>query len=692
MRIANTMKSVIFLIAGFMLTYIAFSVYFNHSIETGLEDLKTSVAGRNLFDQLQDTTDDYFLYRMERADQQWRMIHGELLRFLNDQKYLAFQKRHRAEDLRGRLQLMGKSFNKLTTAAELRNGEASQEFLNRLMTQITLTAGEIGASFDDITRKIGDELLSLQRLQSLMDLIALISVALLIVGVSFFLSKRVVQPVLALHNGAEIIGRGNLDYQVGITSQDEIGGLSQAFDRMTANLRQITVSRDELMKEAQERQRAEAAMWRSKERLILLAETAGQLLGSVSPQRVVDSICPRVMEFLECDVFFNFLVDHQDQRLHLNACAGIPDEEMKRIEWLDYGVAVCGCAAQEGCRIVVEDILNTEDARTNLVKSYGVQAYACHPLQVEGRVLGTLSFGSRNRPRFTEDELMLMKAIADQVAIAMDRKLAEEALRRAHDGLELQVSQRTEDLRLAVENLQEEVTERQQAETALRKSEQNLRYLASRILTAQEQERKRVAIELHEGLAQSMTTLKLCLRTIQQHAPARSKDLKEDFDAAHNLLRDMIEDIHRICQGLSPVLLETLGLPAALNHLFGELSKFQKVTMNLDIDAIQDLFAPQTEINVFRIFQESLNNIARHAQATQVSVAIKRQNGRVNFSIKDNGVGFDPKRVARNRPADKAMGLAAMDERLRMIGALLQIKSQPGIGTEISFSLPIDAV
>ena len=213
-----------------------------------------------------------------------------------------------------------------------------------------------------------------------------------------------------------------------------------------------------------ERQQAEEALRRSYHRLDLLAETASQLLGSVSPQKVVDAICLKVMEFLHCDAFFNFLQDEKAGRLYLNAYAGIPEEEARRIQWLDYGAAVCGCAAQDGCRIVTEDILHTHDPRTDLVKSYGIQAYACHPLMVEGRVLGTLSFGTRSRSHFTLEELTLMSAVADQVAIAMDRQLAEAALRRLNEELEQRVEARTTELQETVAQLEEEMHDRLQAE------------------------------------------------------------------------------------------------------------------------------------------------------------------------------------------------------------------------------------
>ncbi len=112
---------------------------------------------------------------------------------------------------------------------------------------------------------------------------------------------------------------------------------------------------------------------------------------------MVNSLCTKVMLYLDCDVFFNFLVDESAGRLRLNAFAGISSEQAQEIEWLDYGVAVCGCAARDRCRVVAENILETPDPRTELVKSYGIQAYACHPLMAQDRLLGTLSFGTRTR-------------------------------------------------------------------------------------------------------------------------------------------------------------------------------------------------------------------------------------------------------------------------------------------------------
>ena len=184
-----------------------------------------------------------------------------------------------------------------------------------------------------------------------------------------------------------------------------------------------------------QRRRATNQLQESEARLRLLSGTAGRLLAAENPQTVVNELCQEVMQHLDCQAFFNFLADESTGRLRLNACAGIPDEEVRKLEWLDYGVAVCGCVARDKQRMIAEDILNSSDPRTKLVKSYGIQAYCCHPLMVQGQLIGTLSFGTRTRSHFSPDDVETMHTVADQVATAMERMQAQAALRAANEQL-----------------------------------------------------------------------------------------------------------------------------------------------------------------------------------------------------------------------------------------------------------------
>jgi PAS domain S-box-containing protein len=223
------------------------------------------------------------------------------------------------------------------------------------------------------------------------------------------------------------------------------------------------------------RKHAEEALVESESRFRLLSETASELLLSTDPQAIVHELCRKVMDHLDCQAFFNFLVNEQAGKLRLNACCGIPEEEAHKIEWLDYGVAVCGCVAQEGVRIVAEDICHVTDVRTDLVKSYGIQAYACHPLMAEDRVIGTLSFGTKTRPHFSSQDLAFMKTVTDQVAVAMERKRLMEELQESRDQLEIRVRDRTNELAVTNRALEAEVLERRKFERSLQESEENLR-------------------------------------------------------------------------------------------------------------------------------------------------------------------------------------------------------------------------
>jgi PAS domain S-box-containing protein len=216
-----------------------------------------------------------------------------------------------------------------------------------------------------------------------------------------------------------------------------------------------------------ERKRAEEALRVASIRSQLLSETASRLLQSQKPQDIVNALCRKVMEHLDCHIFVNYLVDEAVNRLHLNASAGLPDQMTEAIQWLNFGEAICGRVAQEGHRIVAENIQESCDGRADLVRSVGIKAYACHPIMAPGRVLGTLSFGTRSRPGFTEDDLALMKIVTDQVAIAIERIRTQEALQRANEELEQRVQERTSELSA-------EVAERAKAEAAVKAERQRL--------------------------------------------------------------------------------------------------------------------------------------------------------------------------------------------------------------------------
>ncbi len=177
-------------------------------------------------------------------------------------------------------------------------------------------------------------------------------------------------------------------------------------------------------------------------RLAILSQAASRLLVSDFPEQLVQPLAEQVMAELNCQFFFNFIPYPEKGCLRLNAYAGIPAAAAREILLLDYGVAVCGTVAQRGKRIVKECIQSLDDPIVALVKSFGVRAYACHPLlSPKGNILGTLSFGTIERDSFHDDELALMQTLSNQLAVAFQRIQAERELRKLNAELEQEIMQ-----------------------------------------------------------------------------------------------------------------------------------------------------------------------------------------------------------------------------------------------------------
>ena len=177
-----------------------------------------------------------------------------------------------------------------------------------------------------------------------------------------------------------------------------------------------------------EQKRLDNALRQDEERFRILSEINSLLLTSQQPEKIIRVIADKVMSYLDCDAFFNFVIDEAKGKLRLNAWAGIPAETAKTIEWLDIGTAICGCVARDKSPIASFDVQHNGDEKAALVRSFGIQAYASYPLQAGSNVIGTVSFGTRNRTAFTDGELDFIGIVAAQISVAMHRKQIEEKL------------------------------------------------------------------------------------------------------------------------------------------------------------------------------------------------------------------------------------------------------------------------
>jgi PAS domain S-box-containing protein len=232
-----------------------------------------------------------------------------------------------------------------------------------------------------------------------------------------------------------------------------------------------------------------------------------------------------------------------------------------------------------------------------------------------------------------------------------------------------------------------DITARRQAEEALRLSEQKLRSLAAQLLSAQEQERKRLAAELHDELGHALLTLKLRLESLEEQLQPQQVSLKEEIQKILGFISETIGEVRRLYLDLSPGDLEDLGLTTALDSLvddFGDLH--QKIQWTVNLDNIDGLFPLPIQTTIYRIIQEALTNIGKHADPDHVTLEISKEDGRVAFIVKDDGKGFDRHKIFIDK---NTLGLLSMEERVKILGGTFDLWSQENQGVRISFTIPV---
>ncbi len=277
------------------------------------------------------------------------------------------------------------------------------------------------------------------------------------------------------------------------------------------------------------------------------------------------------------------------------------------------------------------------------------------------------------------------------VRLERKRQCAEKALGRAKDELECRVAERTKALGELNRELHLELEERKKTEAALRESESRSHALSTRLLTAQETERRRISTELHEELGHALAYLKIQVGLLQEELRADQAITRAECARLSEFIDQTIENVRRLSRDLSPSILEDLGLSAALHWLLDTCVGNHDTQVTSTAPHLDQLLTPNEQILVYRIVQEALTNVQKHAAATQVRLAIQAQADRLDIAVSDNGRGFRKERVAAQPsgpPCGRGLGMTTMRERAQMLGGTLRVCSEEGKGTQILLALP----
>ncbi|HKW37333.1 MAG TPA: PAS domain-containing sensor histidine kinase [Burkholderiales bacterium] len=231
-----------------------------------------------------------------------------------------------------------------------------------------------------------------------------------------------------------------------------------------------------------------------------------------------------------------------------------------------------------------------------------------------------------------------------------------------------------------------DVTERARADEALRKSREELRELSAAAHSIREQEQRRVAREIHDELGQSLTALKMDVGWLLGNLPAGLPSLFAKLDAMQNQLDETVAATRRISADLRPLMLDDLGLIPAAEWLGQNFSERTGIPCTLHIHPPDIELAEPHASALYRILQESLTNVARHAKATRVEVTLERAGGTLLLTVRDDGRGFRPAEAR----ARKTFGLLGLRERTLLLGGETSVASEPGQGTTVSVRIPLE--
>jgi signal transduction histidine kinase len=344
------------------------------------------------------------------------------------------------------------------------------------------------------------------------------------------------------------------------------------------------------------------------------------------------------------------LWDEDKQELYYSVQRGLSEQYVRGVRHR-MGESIAGKVIQARKPILSEDAsVDDRVTRSDPISIQGIHALASLPLLSKNKVLGVLNLASYKTHSFYSEELRLLEGIAGQIATAIDNA-----------------------------KLHREVQQKEQIRGEL----------LGEIFSIQEEERKRIARELHDETSQVLASLNASLEAASSILPVNTEKSKDMLRKAQSLAVNILEEIHKLIYELRPSLLDDMGLVAAIGWLSDNHLVASGIKVNFGTSGRVKRLAPRLETALFRTVQEAVYNIARHANATNVSIDLQFKRKAIRIAIKDDGGGFDVGAAISSKNRPRGLGLVGMKERIELLNGVMEIKSHTGRGTEIDIEIPL---
>lgn len=463
-------------------------------------------------------------------------------------------------------------------------------------------------------------------------------------------------------------------------------------------------------------QHVEQSLGLSAERLRLLHNMDQSILEAPSLGAIAHVALSHIRQLIPCQRASIDLLDQATQEITVLAVNADGGPQIQAGMHVPLHMVADTEQLQRGGRLVADaDTLPPSFPLDRELRAGGLRSWVNISLIAGGQLIGLLNLGAAQPHFFTAEYLDIGSEAARPLAIALqqtrlqeeiqrqtlelaktnrelrteivERNRAEQALREAHNELEQRVGERTAALATANAALQEEIAERKQAETTLQA-------LSHQLLQAQERERRQIARELHDEIGQALTALKINLDSLQtktktSHDSVSSAEIIDRLTDSRNITRQLLQQVRDLSLDLHPSLLDDLGLVAALRWYVDRQAQRMGFVAEVLAEPLEPRPSPTVETVCFRIAQEAVTNMVRHAQARRVQIELCQDAHTLVLRIRDDGVGFDVQAAQEKAIRAGSMGLRGMQERVQLVGGKIETISAPGCGTEIRAYVPL---
>jgi PAS domain S-box-containing protein len=407
----------------------------------------------------------------------------------------------------------------------------------------------------------------------------------------------------------------------------------------------------ELMRDVTEAKELELKIAEAHQNLLALNTIATVVSQSLDLDTILSSALDKTLEIMKGNIGGILLLDEEKRMLCYRVQRGLSTRFVGEM-CLSLGEGIAGRVAQTGEPMLLEDIsIDPRAARADLINTEGLRAFASVPLRSKEKVLGVLNITSHEARKFSAEDVQLLDSIASQIAIAVENaKLHQEVQRKDESRGEL----------------------------------------LGEIFSIQEEERRRIARELHDETSQSLASLAASLKAVVGILPAGADEATARLRKLEQVAINVLDEIHKLIYELRPTLLDDLGLVSATRWLVDNNLRAAGVTVNFKAAGRVRRLLPRLETTLFRVIQEVVYNIARHAHAKNVDVELRFKKRAIVAHVRDDGEGFDVEEAISSKDRPRGLGLLGMKERVELIGGTLSIRSSPASGgTEIDVEIPL---